>query len=86
MGGLGHMKIPLLADMTKNIATAYGALIKDEGHPLRASYIINPEGIVKYISKQNNDVGRSVDETLRLLKAYQFAAEHGEVCSSFSTQ
>ena len=77
-GGLGRMQIPLLSDMTKDIAAMYGALIEEEGIPMRASYIMNPEGKLMHLSMNQNDVGRSVDEALRLIKAYQFSAEHGE--------
>ncbi|KAJ3165804.1 hypothetical protein HK101_012081 [Irineochytrium annulatum] len=82
-GGLGSMDIPLIADITKRIASDYGALIEDgpdEGLALRATYIIDPEGIVRHISYNDLGVGRSVDEVLRLVQALQFNAENGEVC------
>jgi alkyl hydroperoxide reductase subunit AhpC len=80
MGGLGNLRYPLLSDMTKSISAAYGALMEDVGFPLRASYIINPEGKLLHLSMNQPDVGRSVDEALRLIKAYQHAEKHGEVC------
>ncbi|KAJ3372764.1 hypothetical protein HDU91_002124 [Kappamyces sp. JEL0680] len=66
----GKMNIPLLADVTKKISRDYGVLL-DEG---------DDAGIVRQITINDLSVGRSVDETLRLLEGYQFAAEHGEVC------
>ncbi len=78
-GGLGGIQIPLMADLTKEIATSYGVL-NDAGVALRATFIIDPEGVVQHSTINNLDVGRNVDETLRTLKGFQFAAEHGEVC------
>eukprot|EP00057_Strongylocentrotus_purpuratus_P008585 XP_011663059.1 PREDICTED: peroxiredoxin-1 [Strongylocentrotus purpuratus] len=79
-GGLGPMKIPLLSDMKKQIAEDYGVLLKDAGVALRGLFLIDPEGVVRHMSINDLPVGRSVDETLRLVKAFQFVAEHGEVC------
>ncbi|XP_071477024.1 peroxiredoxin-1-like [Diadema antillarum] len=79
-GGLGPMKIPLLSDMNKKVAEDYGVLLKDAGIALRGLFLIDPEGIVRHLSINDLPVGRSVDETLRLVKAFQFVAEHGEVC------
>nr|AOP12454.1 peroxiredoxin-lke protein [Sterechinus neumayeri] len=79
-GGLGQMKIPLLSDIKKQIAEDYGVLLKDAGIALRGLFLIDPEGVVRHMSINDLPVGRSVDETLRLVKAFQFVAEHGEVC------
>ena len=79
-GGLGHMQIPLLADVTKEISAAYGTLLKDAGIALRGLFIIDPAGTLQQITINNLGVGRDVDEALRLVRAFQFVAEHGEVC------
>ncbi|KAF7725453.1 thioredoxin peroxidase Tpx1 [Apophysomyces ossiformis] len=79
-GGLGEMKIPLLADKTKKIARDYGVLIEDAGIALRGLFIIDPKGIVRQITINDLPVGRSVDEILRLVEAFKFTDEHGEVC------
>lgn len=79
-GGLGYMQIPIVADVTKEIAARYGVLKKDVGIALRGLFIITPEGIVEHITMNNFPVGRSVEEALRTLQAIQFVAEHGEVC------
>lgn len=79
-GGLGYMQIPIIADTTKDIAARYGVLIEEKGIALRGLFIINPEGVVEQITVNALGVGRSVDETLRLLAAFQFVREHGEVC------
>jgi len=78
-GGLGQMNIPLLADLNKQISADYGVLL-EEGIALRGLFIIDPRGIVRQITINDLPVGRSVDETLRLVKAFQHNETHGEVC------
>jgi len=79
-GGLGNLNIPLIADVTKQLSRAYGVLIEEEGVALRGLFIIDGKGIVRQITINDLPVGRSVDETLRLVKAFQFTDKHGEVC------
>lgn len=79
-GGLGPMKIPLLADKTLEISKKYGCLKEDEGVAFRALYIIDDKGNLRQITINDLPVGRSVDETLRLVQAFQFTDKHGEVC------
>lgn len=79
-GGLGKMNIPLLADLTKQIAKDYGVLLEDAGHTLRGLFIIDDKGILRQITMNDLPVGRSVDETLRLVQAFQYTDKHGEVC------
>ncbi|KAL6774132.1 PRX2 [Auxenochlorella protothecoides x Auxenochlorella symbiontica] len=82
-GGLGGLNYPLLADLTKSISADYQVLIEEgenAGVALRGLFIISPEGILRQITVNDLPVGRSVDETLRLLKAFQFTDKHGEVC------
>jgi alkyl hydroperoxide reductase subunit AhpC len=79
-GGLGEMKIPLVADKTKAIAKNYGVLLEDAGVALRGLFIIDPKGVLRQITINDLPVGRSVDEVLRLVKAFKFTDEHGEVC------
>ncbi|HEX7057476.1 MAG TPA: peroxiredoxin [Bacilli bacterium] len=69
--GLGKLNFPLASDITKKTASDYGVLIEDEGVALRGLFIIDPEGTVKYQVVNHNDIGRSVDETLRVLQALQ---------------
>ncbi len=68
---LGKLNFPLASDITKDVSYDYGVLIEEEGIALRGLFIINPEGEVKYSVIHDNDIGRSVDETLRVLKALQ---------------
>jgi len=79
-GGLGTMKIPILSDLTKKISTDYGILLEDQGISLRGLFIIDDKGILRQITINDLPVGRSVDETLRLVQAFQFTDKHGEVC------
>jgi alkyl hydroperoxide reductase subunit AhpC len=82
-GGLGQLNIPLLADITKQVSKDYGAYIdhgNDAGVALRATYIINRTGVIRHISANDLPVGRSVQEVLRLVKAFQYTDVYGEVC------
>ncbi|CAI8048682.1 Peroxiredoxin-4, partial [Geodia barretti] len=79
-GGLAGLQMPLLSDLTKQIAKDYGVLLEDEGISLRGLFIIDRKGILRQITMNDLPVGRSVDETLRLVQAFQYTEEHGEVC------
>lgn len=70
-GDLGKLNFPLASDMTKQVSKDYGVLVDEAGIALRGLFIINPEGEVKYSVVHDLNVGRSVDETLRVLKALQ---------------
>ena len=73
------MQIPLLADKNMSISKAYGVLKEDEGLTFRGLFIIDTEGKLRQITVNDLPVGRDVDETLRLLQAFQFTDKHGEV-------
>merc|ERR1712168_454463 len=79
-GGLGDMQIPMLADIDKSIARDYGVLLEKPGIALRGLFIIDGNGTVRSQIVNDLPVGRNVDEALRLVKAFQFVDEHGEVC------
>ena len=79
-GGLGNLKYPLIGDLGGKICKSYGFFLNEAGHSLRGTAIIDPQGILRHISMNHPDVGRNIDEVLRLVKGYQFSAEHGEVC------
>lgn len=79
-GGLGDMSIPLLADKSCKIARAYGVLNEETGIPYRGLFIIDGKQNLRQITINDLPVGRSVDETLRLVQAFQFTDIHGEVC------
>lgn len=79
-GGLGKLNIPLLSDQTHQISKDYGVYLEDVGHTLRGLFIIDTKGILRQITMNDLPVGRSVDETLRLVQAFQYTDKHGEVC------
>jgi alkyl hydroperoxide reductase subunit AhpC len=84
-GGVGKLNIPLVADISKKISRSFGVLVEDEtddlfGAALRGLYIIDDKGIIRSFTINDAPVGRSVDETIRLIKAFQYADMHGEVC------
>lgn len=79
-GGLGEMQIPILADTNHKISRDYGVLIESEGIAFRGLFIIDPKQVLRQITVNDLPVGRSVDETLRLVQAFQFTDVHGEVC------
>ena len=78
-GGIGPVQFPMVADVRHEIVRAYGVEHPD-GVALRASFLINKEGIVQHQVVNNLPLGREVDEMLRLVEALQFTEEHGEVC------
>lgn len=84
-GGLGKMNIPLIGDVSKSMSYAFGALVEDadddmDGVSLRSTVIVNGAGKVVHVSTNDAPVGRSVDEVLRLVAAFQHVDKHGEVC------
>ena len=78
-GGIGPVKFPIVADITHAITRAYGVEHPD-GVALRASFLIDRDGIVHHQVVNNLPLGRNVDEMLRLVDALQFTEAHGEVC------
>ena len=74
------MNIPLISISKWTIAQDYGVLKADEGISLRGLFIIDDKGILRQITINDLPVGRSVDEIIRLVQAFQFTDKHGEVC------
>ena len=68
---LKNLPFPMLADTKRELSTALGVLHKEEGVPLRATFIVDPQGIIRHVSVNDLSVGRSVDEVLRVLDALQ---------------
>lgn len=79
-GGIGDISYPIVSDLKQEICTAYNVLNED-GYADRGLFIINPQGIVMHATINKAPVGRNVDETLRVLQAYQYVESHpDEVC------
>lgn len=69
--GISGLKFPLVADYTKEVARSYGVLDEMTGVAQRGLFIIDPEGVLRYSTVTADNVGRSVEETLRVLQALQ---------------
>lgn len=69
--GVEGLRYPLAADVTKQVARDYGVLIEEKGIALRGLFVIDPEGILRYKVVHDLNVGRSADETLRVIQALQ---------------
>jgi len=70
-GALDKLAFPLLSDFSKQTARAYGVLDEEKSSARRGLFIIDPNGVIQYRIVHSDKVGRSVDETLRVLKALQ---------------
>jgi alkyl hydroperoxide reductase subunit AhpC len=68
---LKNLPYPMLADTKRELSSALGILHKEEGVALRATYIVDPEGVIRWVTVNDLSVGRNVDETLRVLDALQ---------------
>ncbi|KAL1925470.1 uncharacterized protein VTP21DRAFT_353 [Calcarisporiella thermophila] len=79
-GGLGKINYPLVSDLTKSISQDYGVLIPESGLALRGLFVIDPKQVVRVMHIHDLPIGRSVDETLRVIEAITFTDKHGEVC------
>lgn len=75
------IQYPMLADPAGDLCRAFGTYIRTEGVSLRASFIFDPDGILKSIEIHDNSIGRNASEILRKLQASIFVSENdGEVC------
>lgn len=79
MGGIGRVNMPLVADLTKNIARDYDVLL-DDSVALRASFLIDSDGTIRHAVINDLPLGRNIDEMLRMADTMLFTNEHGEVC------
>lgn len=78
-GGLSSLPFPHLADLNKTLSRDYDVLLEG-GMALRGLFIIDGEGVIQHATINNLGIGRSVDETLRLVQAIQTVKKTGEVC------
>jgi alkyl hydroperoxide reductase subunit AhpC len=68
---LARLPFPMASDLKRELSSALGILDPGEGVALRATFIVDPEGIIRYVSVHDLDTGRNVDEVLRTLLAVQ---------------
>ena len=79
-GGIGRIGYTLVADLTKQIARDYDVLTGDGAVAYRGLFLIDKQGKVRHQVVNDLPLGRSVEETLRMVDALQFHESHGEVC------
>ncbi|MBN1968047.1 MAG: peroxiredoxin [Candidatus Delongbacteria bacterium] len=79
-GGIAGTTYPLIADLNKTITRDYDVEVPGSGIAFRANFLIDRNGYVQHQSINNTDIGRNVDELIRLVDALKFTEEHGEVC------
>ena len=79
-GGIGQVRFPIVADVMHEITQAYGIEHPEAGVALRASFLIDKNGMVQHQVVNNLPLGRNVDEMIRMVDALQFHEDHGEVC------
>lgn len=78
-GGIGQIQYPLIADLNKEIAKAYGVLLPG-GVALRGLFLIDKGGTLRHLLVNDLPLGRSVDEVIRMVEALQYFEKNGEVC------
>jgi len=79
-GGINGITYPLVSDLNKTISIDYDVLVPEEGISYRGLFLIDRNGIVRHQLINDLPLGRSVDETLRILDALIYFENHGEVC------
>ncbi len=85
-GGIEGVNYPIVSDLTKEIAKAYGVLKGDEGVALRGLFIIDKKGIIRHALINDLPIGRSVEEAIRIVDAIEYHEKNGEVCPANWTQ
>ena len=78
------LALPLIANRNMSISRDYGALLEDERIALHGLFIIDPMGILRQMTVNNLPAGCSVDETIRLIKAFQFTVHRSLIVFHFS--
>ena len=84
-GGVGKLAYPLISDFSKDISRSYGFLVEDKddelyGASLRGLVIIDRDDVVRHVQINDAPVGRSVEEIVRLIEAFQYTDKNGVVC------
>jgi peroxiredoxin (alkyl hydroperoxide reductase subunit C) len=79
-GGIQGVTFPLVSDLTKKISADYDVLKEDEGISYRGLFLIDADGIVRHQVVNDLPLGRSIEEALRVLDAWLFFEQNGEVC------
>lgn len=78
---ISKINFPMVADPTGKLCKALGTYLEQEGLSLRATVIVDPDGVIKALDVHDNSIGRNSEEILRKLQAAKFVREHKtEVC------
>ena len=84
-GGIGQVKFPMVADLTKQISRDYDVLTGD-AVAFRGTFLIDKDFVVRHEVINDLPLGRNIDEALRMVDALKFHEEHGEVCPAGWTE
>lgn len=79
-GGIEGVEYPLVSDLNKQIASEYNVLCTAEGIAFRGLFLIDPKGIVRHQVVNDLPIGRSIEDTLRVIDALNHHSQYGEVC------
>ena len=85
-GGIGEVRFPLVSDLQHKISEAYGVQALGEhsfyqmGVAMRATFVIDPKGIVRHQVVNDEPVGRNMDEIIRVIEALEHHDQNGRVC------
>lgn len=79
-GGIAGTAFPLISDLGKQITQDYDVEVPEASFSFRGAFLIDREGIVQYQAVHNTDIGRNVNELIRVVDALQFTEKYGEVC------
>ncbi|CAB4255112.1 similar to Saccharomyces cerevisiae YDR453C TSA2 Stress inducible cytoplasmic thioredoxin peroxidase [Maudiozyma barnettii] len=78
-GGLGPVSVPLISDKNLQLSKDYGVLVEEEGVALRGLFVIDPKGVVRHITINDQQVGRNVEEALRVVEGFKWTDDNGTV-------
>jgi peroxiredoxin (alkyl hydroperoxide reductase subunit C) len=78
-GGIGPIRFPLVADVSQQITQDYGVLA-DDFVALRATFLLDRQGVVRHQLVNDPNVGRNMEDTLRVLDALRHIETHGRMC------
>ena len=79
-GGIQGIEYPIVSDLNKTISEAFGVLVPGEGIAYRGLFLIDRNGVIRHETVNDLPLGRSVEETLRIVDALNYFEQHGEVC------
>ncbi|OHS95992.1 thioredoxin peroxidase [Tritrichomonas foetus] len=79
-GGIGIVQYPIIGDLGGVISKKLGFYMEDAGHDLRGTVLVDPDGYVRHVTMNHPDVGRNINEILRLIRGFTATRKNGQVC------